>query len=378
MNRRFGLAPLIGLIFATLVLSGCNNPFGEVSGTGDSVELADTSKQVLTVDPSDLLPDGAQCKSNVFLDYAIRSVEKGNPEARDNTHAPSIPMKAKDKNAALSEIMAEHCGNPTVLYMSLKALSTWQFGEWKLVEHNPWISDFLGVAENKGLRTTTLSYKSKDSKDIIVTVDYQKTAAMANTLLMRAQNAGFIAAPSVTNWFVKGDDKVGELPLAVSNPQQEGLPALRLEFTEKGTGCFAAFGYNLFDKRFETFKCKEAVPTPSSSAPTGGSTPSGKPTPTATPTCVEIPGNGKVDCGGAKDPGEDPQSQGNVPTQVQGSNPPVTSGPSSPAVPEPTAAYTPPATPTPTPVPTTVRPVPPPPAPSPSVTETGAPPPPNW
>lgn len=377
MNRRFGLAPLIGLVLASvLTLSGCYNPFGP-AGFGD-VDLTPGQQEILTVDPSALLPDGVSCQSNAFLDHALRPVEKGNAEARDNTHAPSIPMKATDnKEAALAEVMAEHCGNPTELYMTLKALSTWEFGEWKLVEHNKWIADFLGAAESKGLRKTTLSYKSKDSKDIIVTVDYQKTAAMANTLLLRAQNAGFVAAPSVTNWIVKGDDTVGELPLSVPNSEQEGLTALRMEFTEKDTGCFAAFGYNKLDKRFETFKCKEEVaPAPSgttapapagTTAPTGGDQPTG--TSTTTPSgggsdCVEIQGNGIVDCGGDKVPARDPANQGNVPEQVIGGNPATAPSASAAAVPEPAAPYVAPAPPepaaaaSPTPVPRTTEPSP--------------------
>ncbi len=358
MNRRFGLAPLIGLALAsTLVLSGCegiHNPFSS-AGPGGGVTLTDAGKKTLTVSPSDLLEkanESAICKSNVFLDHALRPVEKGNAEARDNTHAPSIPMKADNEKAALTEVMAEHCGNPTELYMTLKALSTWKFDGWKLVENNKWISDFLSAAESKGLRTTTLSYKTKDSKDIIVTVDYQKTAAMTNTLLLRAQNAGFVTAPSVTNWIVKGDDTVGELPLSVPNSEQEGLAALRFEFTEKGTGCFAAFGYNKLDKRFETFKCrKEVAPAPvgttaptvdKKSAGTTGST--SKHCPATYPNCLE-----------PKDPAKDPQRKGSVPPQVQGKNPPLPAQAEAPAVLEPVAPYVPPAPPAPVAPPTTSR-----------------------
>lgn len=356
MNRRFGLAPLIGLALAsTLVLSGCNNnPFGP-AGFGD-VDLTPGQQEILTVDPSALLPEGVSCQSNAFLDYALRPVEKGNAEARDNTHAPSIPMKADNEKAALAEVMAEHCGNPTELYMTLKALSTWEFGEWKLVEHNKWIADFLGAAESKGLRTTTLSYKSKDSKDIIVTVDYQKTAAMANTLLLRAQNTGFVAAPSATNWIVKGDDKVGELPLTVLNSQQEGLAALRLEFTEKGTGCFAAFGYNRLDKRFETFNCrKEVAPAPvGTTAPTVDKKSAGT-TGSTSKHCPAGWSGTYPNCLVPKDPAKDPQRKGSVPPQVQGKNPPLPAPAEAPAVPEPVAPYVPPAPPAPVAPPTTSR-----------------------
>lgn len=80
------------------------------------------------------------------------------------------------------------------------------------------------------------------------------------------------------------------------------------------------------------------------------------------PSCPWPLTNGK--CLQTKDPNQDPARQGNVPTQVTGSNPPVTSGPSAPAVSQPKGVYTPPSTPTPTPTPRATQ------APAP---ETGAP-----
>ena len=353
MNRKFGLAPLIGLIIVgTLTLSGCDNPFGTSADKKNVVLLTDAGKKALTVNPSDLLPAEAKCTDDTFnLAAAITGPFKWSDSV-------STPFASSDKKGVLAEVTSENCTNPTLLDMNVQALSGITIDGWNVGDHNPWMGQFLKQAGKDGLRTSFLTKKEGKGDAIFVSAEMQQTAALVNTLLLHFENMGIVSQPSLTNWHRPGGGlAAGELARAVLNSNQESLPALRLELTEKDQGCVYAFGINAGDKRFETLKCKEEVPTPTSTVPPGGSTPSGPPA-TTTPTCVEIPDNGKVDCGGAKDPGEDPQSQGNVPTQVQGSNPPVTSGPSAPAVSEPTEAYTPPSAPTATPPEPTTRPTP--------------------
>lgn len=95
---------------------------------------------------------------------------------------------------------------------------------------------------------------------------------------------------------------------------------------------------------------KHVTPPPTGTPPTTHPTT----TPPASPPVTPAP----------KNPSKDPGPRGNVPTSVQGSNPPPAKHPSPPAVPSPTKKYTPPAPPKPTttpkPSPTTTRSTPPP------------------
>lgn len=369
MNRRFGLAPLIGLALASvLVMSGCegiHNPFSPAGNGGNVPTLTDAGKKALTVKPSDLLPDSAKCSSDDKFDEAaaITGPFKWSDSA-------SIAFAASDKKDMLAELLKENCTNPVLLDMNVQALSAVTIDGWNVGDHNPWMGEFLQKAEKDGLRTAFLTKKQGQGDTIFVTADMRETAALVNTLILNFNNVGVVEKPSLTNWHRPGGGLVaGELPRTALNSKQESLPVLRVELTEKGQGCVFAAGWNVGDKRFETLACKEEVaPAPAgTTAPTGGDQPTG--TSTTPPSggggdCVEIQGNGTVDCGGDKVPARDPANQGNVPEQVAGGNPATAPRASAAAAPEPAAPYVAPAPPepaaaaSPTPVPRTATPSP--------------------
>ena len=289
MNRRFGLAPLIGLALASvLVMSGCegiHNPFSPTGNGGNVPTLTDAGKKALTVKPSDLLPDSAKCSSDDKFDEAAAIT--GPFKWSDSV---SIAFASSDKKDMLAELLKENCTNPVLLDMNVQALSAVTIDGWNAGDHNPWMGEFLQKAEKDGLRTAFLTKKQGQGDTIFVTADMRETAALVNTLILRFNNVGVVEKPSLTNWHRPGGGLVaGELPRTVLNSKQEGLPVLRVELTEKGQGCVFAAGWNVGDKRFETLACKEEVtPAPvGTTAPTGGDQPTGT-TPT-TPTTSECP-----------------------------------------------------------------------------------------
>lgn len=128
------------------------------------------------------------------------------------------------------------------------------------------------------------------------------------------------------------------------------------------------------------------TPKPGASTPPGTTPPSTTP-PRTTPPTTQPPGtckppthdNGHGVCVESKDPNQGAGNQGNVPTQVQGTNPPVSSKPGAPPT-TPPKTYTPPPPPAaPAPTQTTKRTTPPPEtaAPKPSDPATGCVPPPG-
>jgi len=229
---------------------------------GDDVSLTDTMKKNLTVSPEDLLPGQAKCTSGDRFNR--NSLVQGKW-----SDSVSTPYKASAKDGMLKETFDENCTNPTLLDMNVQALSRITIDGWNVGDHNPWMAQFLNKASDPGLRAAFLT-KKENVNGIYVTADFQRAAAMTNTLLTRFMNVGVVTEPSTTNWHKPGGGLVaGELVRTVLNDKQENLPVLRLELTEKGQGCVYAIGFNTGDKRFETLGCK-APPSKTPHTPTTG------------------------------------------------------------------------------------------------------------
>ena len=217
-------------------------------------------------------------------------------------------------------------------YFGREALSEITINGWNVGDHNPWMGQFLAQAKEKGLRAAFLT-KKQGQNGVFVTAAMQETASLVNTLLIHFNNVGIVSQQSLTNWHRPGGGLVaGELVRTVLNSKQEGLPALRLEITEKDQGCVFAAGFNTGDKRWETLPCGSGsapsagpsqgskTPSPTHAPTPGHKTPSPSPTPTPKacppsmphgtwPVCKDDPskqpGPGKAPNGAGKnaDPG---------------------------------------------------------------------------
>lgn len=260
---------------------------------GELQALMAQIEEDLTVNPEDILPERAKCETDEFIPNSLAEVRAGDPAFRQWSDSVSIPFASQDKDEMLDEMFAENCGNPTVLDMNIQALNRMTLLGFNVGENNPWMGEFLDAVESDGLREAFLTKKGGND-DIYVTAEFQRYAAMTNTILLAFQNLGVMSdLVSSENWHVEGP-VAGELPRTVLNPTQEGLPALVFEYTVKDNCSLVRFGFNTQDKRFELFVtpvCEEVPPTteePPCECPPPGTVPpcKGCPPPTTTlPPC---------------------------------------------------------------------------------------------
>lgn len=316
-------ALIVGLLIGALALIGVFHPFNSDKATAAPAAV----QQALTVNPSDLLPAPAKCSSGDELNKA--AAYEGPFRWSDSV---STAFASSDKTAMLKELLSENCVNPVILDMNVQALSEITINGWNVGDHNPWMGQFLAQAKEKGLRAAFLT-KKQGQNGVFVTAAMQETASLVNTLLIHFNNVGIVSQQSLTNWHRPGGGLVaGELVRTVLNSKQEGLPALRLEITEKDQGCVFAAGFNTGDKRWETLPCGSGsapsagpsqgskTPSPTHAPTPGHKTPSPSPTPTPKacppsmphgtwPVCKDDPskqpGPGKAPNGAGKnaDPG---------------------------------------------------------------------------
>ena len=225
-----------------------------------TLPTTDASKD-LTVTVADLVHASvkARCLTNVFIP---NSLPNGDFVVAD---AVSTQFKGPttDPNGLRMELLTEQCGNPTLLYSTISALSTVPTDDGKTVGfHNPWMAQFLKATETESLNALYLRKKSANSQDIFVTTQYQQYAEMTNVLLLRPLATGVFADLSQNNWFVpdRAGMVAGELPIPVLNTVQENRLALRLTYTLKVGGCLFAIDFNYYDKRAETTTLCQSPP----------------------------------------------------------------------------------------------------------------------
>ena len=361
-SMRWLLAAGLAVITAIALLT---TAFATGSPLVDTKTNAATLASKLTVSPEDILPTTVKCESDAFLDNSRAAVDANNPALRTWSYSVSTPFGSSDPTVILDKMFAENCGNPTVLDMNIQWLDSLDIQGFKVGAANPWMGKHLAQASNPGLRSSYLTKKTGelDSK-IFVTADYQSVAAMVNFLLSRFDVIGVGSWQSTTNWHLDGAGMVvGELPRTSLNPNQENLPALRLELTDKGVGCVFAGGFNTADKRWEQFNClapttpPTATTTTSTTVPPANYVPPTTKAPTTKPptTTVPTPTPPKV-CPPKThgvwpvckdDSAVDPQNQGNNKVGGGGKAPVQTDPVGPPAAGNPPVAYTKPAAPAP-------------------------------
>ena len=229
-----------------------------------SISDAEVEDQ-LTVSADELtkatLPEGVLCTDDSFVPNSLQAVEPGNLAKLQFSTAVSTPVQATEPLAARAEVFAERCGNPTLLDMDVKALSTLVIQGKTLAERNPWMAEFLLMVDTQGLRQAFLIQK-EGQEGLFVSATYSQYASLMNYLLSFWVPA-IEALSSLENWHVV-NRPYGELPRAEQNPDQESQLALTLAYTAK-EGCpLAKVGHNMLDKRFERF---EPCPAPPPGAP---------------------------------------------------------------------------------------------------------------
>lgn len=252
---------------ATGVASSKPSPSPSASKKSN-VALPKGTQNSLTVNPADILPGGTKCASDTFLDNSRTPVTAQNATDDKWSYSVTVPYVSSDPTVMMTEMSAENCGNPTVLDMNVQWLASLDVQGFKVGAANPWMGKFLAKAGDPGLRSSFLTNKTEGESKIFVTADYQSVAAMVNYLLTRFAVIGVGSWQSVSNWHLDGAGLVaGELPRVSLNPNQESLPALRLELTDKGVGCVFAGGFNTADKRWEEFPCVTPVTPATTTVP---------------------------------------------------------------------------------------------------------------
>lgn len=205
--------------------------------------------ETISVDESDLRPQD-RCSNANFFDNSLRDVEAGDPEFRQTTDAPSTPFLKETDELKELELYLEDCGNPTLGDMSIQGLDTFEDEVWGSIrDHNPWMTKCLDLAEELGLRDAFL-----DDNFQVVNGEWSLCAALVNKLIRDADLIGVMDDPSSKTWHLPGP-MAGGLPRTELGTRPDTLPVLVFEYTAKDYGCVWRFGYNLQDKRFETFPC---------------------------------------------------------------------------------------------------------------------------
>jgi hypothetical protein len=223
--------------------------------------------------------NGSTLASNgeTIVKYDVGSI-KGVPP-RLWSDAISTPYVNTDPQKILGEAQASICINPVEGSMLGHYLAHKMVGNVSVLSLNPWLKPFAGdVSEvNKvaagyiPLLDVSKPTKAQVADSVAQNVAWQQMAEKLDTMLTRFALVGVKADPSVLNYhLVAGGLVVGGLPEVGLNPNQESLPALQLELTEKGACApLAIIGFNIGDQRLEEFAPPTCVapPRPSSTAP---------------------------------------------------------------------------------------------------------------
>lgn len=229
-------------------------------------ESEDAAKEDLTVNPEDVLPKTAKCTKDEFLANSL-------PGAKLKwSDSVSTAFDSSKSSSMLTELLVENCQNPTVLAQVIDGFSETPVAvgsKTTIGDINPWAAAFLKkVRSGMGDGKSSIGFLTKkaDTGDALyVTEDFQKYAALANTVLLRFHNAGVQKVNSTENWHVPAREGlvVGKLPVPVkSDKQEKGRETLVLQYTQKVDCASITIGFNVGDKRFEIIKTPKCETTP--------------------------------------------------------------------------------------------------------------------
>lgn len=217
--------------------------------------------------------------------------------------ALDTPYVKTDPQEMLGETQAEICENPLYGVTVAHFFATMSVGDVKLSEINDWLTPFAGDAgqindkasEFVPLLDVTSPTDDDKGQAVRQNLAWQQVAGKLGTLLGRFQVVGVQAQASTLNYhLVAGGAVVGGLPEVGLNPNQENLPALVLQLTEKGACApLKVIGFNQGDKRPEEFAPPACV-TPTTAAPERPVTTTAKPRKPGKPTTTTVPQRKKI------------------------------------------------------------------------------------
>lgn len=255
------------------------------------------------------VPASAECKTDDFgnVDYEIDSLLAVPPRMWPD--AISTPFVATDPTAMRVELQKEICED-VVLGVSYLTFTATSVRDTLLAETgidlnklNPRLGEYTDISQITPKATAFVPQlnivdlsKKQIEEAMAKNADWQKDAALVNTLLERFAVLGIEARQSIVNYhLVDYALDADALPTVGVNDKQENLPALIFAITEKGQcGEITAFGANTSDKRPELFEAKKCVPpveTPPTTTvpPPPGCTSNCNPTPPCTSNCGNAP-----------------------------------------------------------------------------------------
>lgn len=300
---------------------------------------------------------------------------KGVPP-RKWSDALSTPLQGGNSKQWLASLQGAVCQDPLLGSTVANFFANMSVGRISVLRLNPWLLSFAGSASSihtNATRTVTplLDVKKPTQAQALDAVkrnlEWQSVAEKLDTLLTRFHVGAVVRSErSVLNYHLLGGGLVvGGLPEVGLNPNQESLPALGLDLTEKGICApIKKIGFNLGDKRPElfatpvcmvpTFKSIPPGSTPSTTASTTGiptTTPPSSPTtspPTTKPTVPPTTGP-KCPSGKCVPPTTVPAPPTTRPTPSTTTTQPTTVPPTTQAPPSPPPSTSAPPTTTPPP-----------------------------
>ena len=287
-----GVASVI-LVIAALLVGVVLQFAGNIGDAASASVKTQSNTGTVAFDPAtDLVPDEARCVNNHFIKSSSQTVKAGDKNYRQFATAVSIPYTGVTDDAVSKETSTEVCGNPTELKMVVDDMMLWT-GFSGANENKAWVKKIQDEINSKGLDSFVL--KVKDTKQLIVTDEFQKYAGWVNTVLLRFNTNGEQSLTSVRNWEVPATSDPSTQPIAVQASDQESKPAWVRTLMDKNGKCLYKIGFNAEDKRIETFNC--VVPKPPTTITPPCKTNCGHTTP---PTCT-VP----LKCLASKDPSTD-------------------------------------------------------------------------
>lgn len=241
--------------------------------------------------------------SQELVVYDVGAIKSTPP--RKWSDALSTPLGGTSPPEMLTAQQAAVCEDPELGVSTANMFANLNVGGVNVGDLNPWLAPYKGDAgqiNDKAAGFIPLLDVAHPSDAQVQeaakqNIEYQALAARLDTLIGRFSNKGVNNSPkSSENWHLTaGGLAVGGLPEVGLNPNQESLPALMLEVTEKGACApLKIIGFNTGDKRPEVFPtptCQSPhkpgkSSTPMTSAPPKGCTSNcGSVPPTCTSNC---------------------------------------------------------------------------------------------
>ncbi|MFA5003773.1 MAG: hypothetical protein WC498_00640 [Candidatus Saccharimonadales bacterium] len=285
---------VVGVLMGFVSWGGNAKPKNDKTPVPNAAVINALTVKTVNVDCSTLVKTVKDGKATLVV-YDVGALKSVPP--RKWSDALSTPLGGNSPPGKLKSQKAAVCNDPELGVSVANMFANLNVGGVNVGDLNPWLSPYKGsatqvndkAAEFIPLLDVSNPSKAQSQNAVQKNVEYQALAARLDTLIGRFSLLGVKSMKSSQNWhLVAGGLAVGGLPEVGLNPNQENLPALILQVTEKGACApLKVIGFNVGDKRPEVF------PTPTCKSPQHkqGKVPSTPTTPNAPRTTPTVPGN---------------------------------------------------------------------------------------